>query len=140
MVILDTNHISILEQRGPIASPLLLRLAKHPLSDVYVTVISYEEQIRGWMAAIAATKHGAAQVMQYSRLLMQLENYCNLSVLPYTAEAATQFDLLRKQHRRISSPDLKIAAITLVHDATLLTQNERDFRNITGLKMEDWTR
>ena len=65
---------------------------------------------------------------------------CNLSILPYTEDAATQFEALRKQHRRLSSPDLKIAAITLVNDAILLTQNERDFCNITGLNMEDWTR
>ena len=85
-------------------------------------------------------KNISAQVMQYARLLAQLENYCNLSVLPYTTDAATQFEALRKQHRRLSTPDLKIAAITMVNDATLLTQNERDFRNITGLKTEDWTR
>lgn len=140
MFILDTNYVSILERRGPEAYPLLIRLADIPVSDVRVTVISYEEQIRGWTAAIAAAKSSAAQVMHYSRLLAQLENYCNLFILPYTLDAAVQFEALRKQHRRLSAPDLKIAAITLVNDAILLTQNERDFRNITGLKTEDWTR
>jgi len=140
MVILDTNHISILERRGADAYPLMARLAAIPASDVCVTVISYEEQVRGWMAAIAATKSSSAQVLHYSRLMTQLENYCNLSVLPYTADAATQFETLRKQHRRLGSPDLKIAAIALVNDATLLTQNTRDFRDITNLKIEDWTR
>jgi tRNA(fMet)-specific endonuclease VapC len=138
MVILDTNHISILERRGAGAYPLLARLAEIPASDVWVAVISYEEQIRGWTAAIASAKNSSAQVLQYARLLTQLENYCNLSILPYTADAATQFEALRKQHRRLSSPDLKIAAIALVNDALLLTQNERDFRNIASLKTEDW--
>ena len=113
MVILDTNHISILERRGASAYPLLVRLSEIPVSE---------------------------QVLQYARLLTQLDNYCNLPILPYTADDATQFVALRKQHRRLSSPDLKIAAIALVNDAMLLTQNERDFRNITGLKTEDWTR
>ncbi len=140
MVILDTNPISILERRNAEAGRLLTRLANIPASDVHVTVISYEEQIRGWTAAIAATKSTAPQVIQYARLLAQLENYCNLSVLPFDSEAAMRYDELRKQHRRISSPDLKIAAITLVNDALLITQNERDFRNIVGLKWEDWTR
>jgi tRNA(fMet)-specific endonuclease VapC len=140
MVILDTNHISILERRGPGAHPLLLRLADIPVSEVCVTIISYEEQVRGWMATLAAAKNNSAQVIQYARLLAQLENYCNLSILPYTTDAATQFETLRKQHRRLSSPDLKIAAITLMNDAILLTQNERDFRNIAGLKVEDWTK
>ena len=60
MVILDTNHISILERRGPDAYPLLVRLADIPVSDVRVTVISYEEQIRGWTAAIAFARSGCS--------------------------------------------------------------------------------
>ena len=140
MLILDTNTISILERRGVEAGRLLARLASVPSSDIYVTIISYEEQIRGWTAAIAATRNTSAQVLQYARLLTQLENYCNLSILPFDSDAALRYDTLRRQHRRISSPDLKIAAITLINEATLITQNERDFQNIPDLKVEDWTR
>jgi tRNA(fMet)-specific endonuclease VapC len=35
--------------------------------------------------------------------------------------------------------DLKIAAIALANDATLLTRNLSDFRKIPGLRIEDWT-
>jgi tRNA(fMet)-specific endonuclease VapC len=62
-----------------------------------------------------------------------------LNILPYTSEAANIFEKLPKSHRRLSSPDLKIAAIALAFDAELLTQNERHFRDIEGLKTEDWT-
>ena len=48
-----------------------------------------------------------------------------------------RYDILRREHRRINFPDLKIASIALVNEATLVTQNERDFRNISGLKSED---
>ncbi len=54
----------ILERRGLEAGRRLLRLANVPASDIHVTVISYEEQIRDWTAAIAATKNTSAQVMQ----------------------------------------------------------------------------
>src|SRR5438552_1614955 len=138
MVILDTNVISALERRGPDANRLIDHLSEIPPTDVYVTVISYEEQVRGWMSSIAASKNTSAQVKQYERLLTQLENYCNLSTLPYSAEAASRFDALRKLHRRVSTPDLKIAAIALVNNAVLLTRNERDFRDVAGLKMENW--
>ena len=140
MYVLDTNHVSILERRGPDAGPLLERLATVPTEQVCVTVISYEEQFRGWVAAIAGAKISSVQVFQYERLLNQLENYCNLFVLPFDADSAARFDELRKLHRRLSTPDLKIAAITLVNDGTLVTQNERDFQNIAGLRVEDWTR
>jgi len=140
LYILDTNHISVLERRGAEAEPLLSRLAAISVSRVQVTVISYEEQIRGWAAAIAATKNSSAQVPLYQRLQGQLENYCNLSMLAFGEASAARFDELRKLHRRVSTPDLKIAAITMVNDAVLLTQNERDFRGIVGLQIEDWTR
>ncbi len=35
--------------------------------------------------------------------------------------------------------DLKIAAIVLTHDATLLSKNLSDFRKVPGLKVADWT-
>jgi len=35
--------------------------------------------------------------------------------------------------------DLKIAAIVLAQNATLLTRNLSDFRKVPRLKVEDWT-
>ena len=40
---------------------------------------------------------------------------------------------------RIGTMDLKIAAIVLAHDATLLTKNLSDFRKVPGSKVADWT-
>lgn len=67
MVILDTNHISILERRGEDADRLLDRLLQIPIADVCVTVISYEEQLRGWLSAIAAAKRSTEQLNHYAR-------------------------------------------------------------------------
>jgi tRNA(fMet)-specific endonuclease VapC len=35
--------------------------------------------------------------------------------------------------------DLKIAAIALAHNATVLTRNVKDFKLVPGLRIEDWT-
>jgi tRNA(fMet)-specific endonuclease VapC len=35
--------------------------------------------------------------------------------------------------------DLKIAAIVLAHDGMLLSRNLADFRQVIGLRVEDWT-
>lgn len=140
MYILDTNLISILERRGVETVRLNTYLNTLPPDAIYVTVISYEEQIRGWMAALGAAQNSAAQVRPYARLTMQLDNYCNLQILPFDEKAAAEYETLRPSHRRTSSPDLKIAAIALVNSATLITQNIRDFDTIVGLKLKDWSR
>ncbi len=140
MPILDTNPVTIIERRNADYPRLAAYLETFPLEAIYVTVISYEEQVRGWMAALGSARNPTAQVLPYTKLLEQLENYCNLQILPFDDRAAALYETLRREHRRISSPDLKIAAITLVHNETLITQNTRDFENIVGLKLKDWTR
>jgi len=44
----------------------------------------------------------------------------------------------RKQKIRIGSQDLKIAAIAVANDALLLSANLRDFRQVPGLRVENW--
>ena len=74
-----------------------------------------------------------------TRLLQKLEFFAAWLVLPWdTAAAANLFVRFRGEGIRIGSMDLKIACITLVHDATLLTQNARDFGSVPGLRVENW--
>jgi len=35
--------------------------------------------------------------------------------------------------------DLKIAAIVLTNDATVITRNTQDFAHVSNLKFEDWS-
>ena len=70
MVILDTDHMSVLERREqPGVGNVLTRLAGLPPSEVVTTVISYEEQMRGWMAYLARAQSLAHQITAYGRLL-----------------------------------------------------------------------
>ena len=45
---------------------------------------------------------------------------------------------LKVQGRMIGPNDLLIAAAALAHDATLITNNTREFGRVEGLKLESW--
>ncbi len=140
MVILDTDHMSVLERREQSAVGYLLnRLASLSPAEVMTTVISYEEQMRGWMAYLAQARSMAQQITAYGHLLSHLDNYRRIPVLPFDEAAATQFQRLRRSRRRLGTMDLKIAAIVLSREATLLSRNLGDFRQIPNLQVEDWT-
>lgn len=140
MIVLDTDHLTFLERRegGP-SHRLRARLDKLPLDDVATTIVNYGEQTRGWMSELARSRSQAQQIAAYRRLSDQLRNYCRLHVLDFGDEAAVELQRLRSQRIRIGTMDLKIAAVVLAHDATLLSRNLVDFRRVPGLKVEDWT-
>ena len=140
MVILDTDHMSVLERREqPALGHLLNRLTELSSSEVTTTVISYEEQMRGWMAYLARARSMAQQITAYGRLLSHLDNYRRIPVLAFDEAAAIEFQRLRRSRLRMGTMDLKIAAIVLSRDATLLSRNLVDFNQIPDLQVEDWT-
>jgi tRNA(fMet)-specific endonuclease VapC len=79
------------------------------------------------------------QVEAYRRLLRHLDNYRRIPVLAFDAQAAIEFQRLRRARVRIGTMDLKIAAIVLSQSATLLSKNLADFGKVPDLRVEDWT-
>jgi tRNA(fMet)-specific endonuclease VapC len=140
MVVLDTDHVSLLERAdSPERARLLERL--RPLTDdeKAATIISYEEQTRGWLNYLKRARTVAEEVEAYRRLNEHLETYRIIRVLQFDEHAATEFQRLRRAGFRVGTMDLKIAAIVLANNATLLSRNLKDFRKISGLRVEDWT-
>ena len=68
-----------------------------------------------------------------------LEVYCGRPLLPFDDAAVAVFQDLWMRRLRIGTMDLKIAAIALANDATLLTRNVSDFGRVPGLQVEDWS-
>jgi tRNA(fMet)-specific endonuclease VapC len=63
-------------------------------------------------------------------------------VIDFDAACAERFgqergSLLRKGIS-VSRMDLLIASVALTHNLTLVTHNTFDYRNITGLRLDDW--
>ena len=142
MIVLDTDIISLLDRKsGDPFDRLVRRFTAVPDDErVCTTIISFEEQIRGWLAQIASARKPEAQVIAYSRLQRLLREYQLRDVLPYDDAAAAVFTSLQRQRIRAGSMDLRIGAITLTCDALLISRNLHDFKRIPNLRVEDWTR
>ncbi len=138
MIILDTDHLSLLQRRGVAGARLLTRLeaANQPVA---ITIISVEEMIRGWMAEINRTPTAEAQTLYYAKLAQLLDYFAEWDVVAFDLPTAQQFEQLRRLHlRSIGTQDLKIAAVALRHKATLLSANLQHFRLVPHLQVEDW--
>jgi tRNA(fMet)-specific endonuclease VapC len=139
MYLLDTDHLSILERGGDEADRLRRRLRAIPRDEVAATVVSYEEQTRGWMSFIANARRLEEQVAAYGYMQRHLQIFCATPLVAFSAEAAGVMEQLRQQRVRIGTMDLKIASIALAQDATLVSRNLLDFQKVPGLRVEDWT-
>jgi tRNA(fMet)-specific endonuclease VapC len=134
--ILDTDHFSLLQRGNP---TIAKRLSKINASQIAITIITAEEQMRGRLDVIRRSKTSNELVLGYQRLRELLEDLNTINVLNFTAEASALFDELKHQKIRTGSQDLKIAAIALAVKGIVVTRNRRDFERVSRLAWEDWT-
>jgi tRNA(fMet)-specific endonuclease VapC len=134
--ILDTDHISLWQTDHPI---IRQKLGQIDPTDFAVTIVSFEEQMRGRLNEIQRAGSDAALVAGYRHLQMTEQFFGSLNVLAYSSEAQSLFQQLRKQRVRIGTRDLRIASIGLSVNGTIVTRNQRDFRQVPGLRLADWT-
>jgi tRNA(fMet)-specific endonuclease VapC len=137
--ILDTDHLSLIQRNGQTGKRILAKLLSIPGIQVAVTVVTYEEQVRGRLNVLSRAKTIDEQVFAYQGLQQLIADYQSIVVAPFSNAAALEHQRLRKAYPRLGNMDLKIAAIALTNSAILLTRNSSDFQQITELPIEDWT-
>lgn len=140
MILLDTDHVTVLKYPGSErCRRLVQRLEGVPVGEVIgVSVVTVEEQMRGWLAAIAKERTASRQVAAYRELANLFDFFGTFTIVPFDQPAADQFDNLRTARIRLGTMDLKIAATALVCGALLLSANRRDFERVPGLRVENW--
>jgi tRNA(fMet)-specific endonuclease VapC len=139
--VLDTDHTTLLYHSFPI---LVQRLDAVGINRIAIASITVEESVRGWLSEVR--KASQTPQLQARRLSVAYQNLCDVvqflsqfQTVNYTEAAHDRFVDLRHQGIRIGTQDLRIAAICLVHQLTLVTRNQQDFAQIPGLVLENWT-
>jgi tRNA(fMet)-specific endonuclease VapC len=115
-------------------TPALLRRLDQRATTSAISVVAYGELAFG--EAMSVRREEAAA---YLAALLE-----TLQVLPLPLEAARRYAEIRAELQRIGQPigsnDVWIAAHALADDLTLVTNNEREFQRVPGLRVENWAR
>jgi tRNA(fMet)-specific endonuclease VapC len=135
--ILDTDHVSLWQRKHPQVSR---QIQNKGVALISSTMITAEEQVRGRLDVIRRADAGEMCVLAYARFR---ETLYFLTQIPqsweFSAEAEDCFAALKQQKVRIGAQDLRIAAIALSVNGTVVTRNRRDFEKVPNLLIEDWS-
>src|SRR5580692_1572855 len=128
--LLDANIVIYIRQKRPEA--VLRRFGRIRPGEAAMSVIAYGELI-----------YGAMKSSQRKTALDRLRELSHaLPALPMPEKAAETYGFIRADLERrgemIGNNDLWIAAHALALGLTLITNNERGFRRVRGLKVQNW--
>ena len=129
--LLDTNICIYIRQERPEA--VLRRFRKLRPGEAALSVITYGELL-----------YGAAKSKQRVEALDRLRELLHwLPALPLPETAAEAYGTIRAElaskGEMIGNNDLWIAAHAVATGLTLVTNNEKEFRRVRGLKIQNWT-
>jgi tRNA(fMet)-specific endonuclease VapC len=134
--LLDTNTVSDLVRnpQGKVARQVRRVGEKHVCTSIIVAA-----ELRYAADKKRAAKKGSPQLSsQLDAVLGALE------VLPFETPADASYGLLRtrleKQGTPIGANDLLIAAQALALGYVIVTDNEREFSGVKGLRVQNWLR
>lgn len=96
MILLDTDHVTILKYpASERAARLSQRLDALPADEIVaVSVVSVEEQMRGWLAAIAKERFAKRQITDYRELANLFDFFAEFTIALFDEPAADKFDEL----------------------------------------------
>lgn len=134
--VLDTDHVSLFQGEHPLVRQRFNEIAPE---EIAVTVITVEEQMRGWLNAVRRANKPERTVWAYAGLREALDYFNGVKLLDFDRPASACYEDLVSQRIRIGTRDLRIAAIVLSLNGILVTRNRRDFERVPGLIWEDWT-
>jgi tRNA(fMet)-specific endonuclease VapC len=129
-VMLDTNICIYIIKRRP--QSVLERFSKFPVGDIGISTIT-----------LAELEYGAAKSAQPRRNREALEEFVSpLEVAAFDRDASEAYGKVRtaleKKGLPIGSMDMLIAAHAVSLGASLVTNNETEFRRVSGLRVENW--
>ena len=130
--LLDTNIVSYLLRQAP--PPLIERIANTPRDDLAISIVTAME-----------LRFGVARNPEALRTGEAVERFlATMPVVPFPDGIDKVYGRVRADLERRGRPIGPLATIIAAHalalDVTLVTSNRKEFRRVTGLRCENWTK
>lgn len=138
MILLDTDILSLFHKGH---ARITARMSQIDATEtVGTTIITQAEILRARYEFLLKATDGDQLQRAQAGLERSQSLLDDLLTIPVDEKSAVEFDRLRqdKKLRKIGRADLLIACIALAHRATLVTKNIRHFRQVPGLRVENW--
>jgi tRNA(fMet)-specific endonuclease VapC len=137
--ILDTDHVSLFLAGNQKVRDRILSVS----DNVALTIVTVQEVFNGWVIQINDPAQAENLTELYTRLWIALSYFREVRVVNFDDAANTCHQRLLQENRVLNKKrlqkDMRIAAIALSLGATLVTRNYKDFVQVPGLAIEDWT-
>jgi len=107
-----------------------------------VTLVTRMEVLRGRFDSILKAANEAQMKTAIERFRASEEMLMDFRLVFPDEVAAGHFERLRvlKKLNKMRRPDLLIACIALTHRARLVTGNTKDYKDVPGLDLDNWTK
>ena len=137
LFVLDTDHFSEFDRGSEAGLRLRVRMGRTDAA-FFITIITVEEVMQGWLLRIKSCRTTREQIAIYERLQGSVAVLGDWDILPWDEEAVNVYETLKLRKIRTGTMDLKIASIALAYEATVLTRNTVEFARVAGLRIENW--
>ncbi len=130
--ILDTNICIYIIKKKPIQ--VFDKFKDLPLGSVGISSITLAELAFGAKKSAQSEKNQIA----LNQFLIPLD------IVEFDTNAAIEYGKIRAELERVGTPigplDMLIASHVKSLELTIVTNNEKEFKRVSGLKVENWTR
>jgi tRNA(fMet)-specific endonuclease VapC len=136
LYVLDTDILQLFQDGH---AKVVERVGAVEPTDRAIAVITVEEQLSGWYTELRQAKRPERLAWAYRRLAATVRFLSRLQILEFDESAIRRYGELKRLKLKVRGSDLRIAATVLERDAILVTRNLRDFQQVPGLHVEDWS-
>jgi tRNA(fMet)-specific endonuclease VapC len=137
MILFDTDTLTHFSYGNDNVRRRIGAVGDEPLA---ITVITRHEILRGRVEAMLKAANEVELRTAADRFRTAKEVLSDFLVVDFDDNSIRHFGRLRKLKtlKKMGRADMLIACIALANDALLVTRNTKDYKDVAGLRIENW--